>query len=397
MIKRLLPCLLLLAFILPSKFAKAQNAVNSIEVSPIYGLKMFTADSTLKGSTWGVQVVYHINMANNKADWVKMLNIRTVDLAFSFRDYQNVYLSGQPTTSIGFLGNYYGAVARVGIELAHAGKTEFLLTPGFGFGYAGQSYYTNDNPLVGSHINFTAQVGLKVLTPLSLSTRLVAGVDVYHYSNAAFKLPNYGVNSINATIGIDQDINTPAPQTAKKVTTGYKKGTFEVGVDIGRRGLVQDGGVFIQHPEYKDYQKNATSELYQSGVYLGYNYRLSQVFSVRGGLDGVYYYKTLDTLSDLHHFYATYQELGSSYDRWRVGASIGAEIWLGRFSLPVNYGYYIHYHYFVPTYDHTYEAPNNYWTFGARYALNRWLTLEAKQYLHRTQADFAGFGVIFRL
>jgi hypothetical protein len=392
MIKRLL---VLIAFIISVNFAKAQTTKNSIGISTFTGLKMFTADSVMKGSSWGLEGVYHLNMADNKADWVKMLNIKSVDLSFSYRNYQNVYLAKQPKTTVGFLGDYYGAIAKIGIGIASVGKTELLLNPGFGFGYAAESYYTDDNPLVGSHINFTAQIGLKLATPITKSTRIWVGVDLYHYSNAAFKLPNYGVNSINASFGIDQDISIPASQGSKTPFQHYKKSTFEFGVNIGHRGIVQDGGGL--RGLGLEEQKKKSSKLYKSGIYLGYNYRLNQILSLRSGIDAVYYYTTLDTISEIHHFYATYQELGSSYDRLRLGVSLGAELWLGRFSLPVNYGYYLHFHYFVPTYNHTYEPPNTYWTFGARYYFTSCFAVEAKQYLHRTQADFAGFGVLFKL
>lgn len=396
MIKRLL---VLVIISITVNFAQAQTAKNSIGISAFTGLKMFTADSVMKGTTWGIEGVYHLNMADNKADWVKMLNIRSVDLAFSYRNYQSIYLAKQPTTTVGFLGDYYGAIAKINISLASVGKTELLLNPGFGFGYATETYYTDNNPLVGSHINFTAQIGLKIATPLTSSTRLWAGVDLYHYSNAAFKLPNYGVNSINASFGVDQDISTPATQGSKTPYQHYKKHTFEFGVNIGHRGIVQDGGGLsgAGYADRRAYQKTAPNNLYKSGLYAGYNYRLNPVLSLRAGIDAVYYFTTLDTISDVKHYYATYQELGSSYDRFRVGASLGAELWLGRFSLPVNYGYYLHYHYFVPTQNTKYSTPDTYWTFGARYYFTPAFALEAKQYLHRTQADFAGFGVIVKI
>jgi len=272
-----------------------------------------------------------------------------------------------------------------------------LLNPGFGFGYATESYYTDDNPLVGSHINFTAQIGLKLATPITHSTRLWVGADLYHYSNAAFKLPNYGVNSINASFGIDQDISAPATQGTKNPFKNYKKHSFEFGLNIGHRGIVQEGGGFDQHPEYKALQKDKSSDLYKSGIYLGYNYRLNPVLSLRAGMDAVYYYRTLDDKDGLDHFYATYQELGSSYDKLRYGASLGAELWLGRVSLPVNFGYYLHYKYFRPSYGSAYSPPDTYWTFGARYYFTPNFALEANQYLHRTQADFAGFGFIVKI
>jgi hypothetical protein len=392
MIKRY--SLLFLFLFVELAFAFAQDNKNSIEVSPFTALSAFSAEgNTLGGALYGVEGTYHINMANNKADWVHDLHIRDVGISLSYRDFSHVYLTKKPGSQ-GVLGNYYGAVSRISIVLLKAGKTEFMATPGFGFGYAGETYYTNDNTLVGSHINFTAQIGLKFLTPLSASTRLVGGVDLYHYSNAAFKNPNDGINSINASIGIDHDINVAAPPTAKNLFKHYQKHSFEFGVGIGRRGLVQTGGGLdpVGYPANVAFQKAASSDLYQSGLYLGYNYRLSPVLSLRAGFDAVYYFRTLDTISNVQHYYATYQELGSSYDRFRVGASLGAELWLGKFSVPINFGHYIHYHYFVPTQQTSYSPPDFYWSFGMRYYLTPWLALEAKQYLHRTQADYANFG-----
>lgn len=396
MIKRLLICFTVVLFLFSVNLVRAQTAKNSIEVSGFTGIKAFTADSALKGNTKGIEAAYHLNMLDNKADWVKMLNVQSVDISVSYRDYGDVYMAKRPS-SLGFLGTYYGAIARLDILLASAGKTQLLLDPGFGFGYTTQSYYTNDNPLVGSHINFTAQIGFRLQTPITQSLKLMGGVDVYHYSNAAFKLPNYGVNSINASLGIAQDLDQPAAKTSANPFQHYKEHSFEFGLDLGRRGLVQDGGGFDQHPDYKAIQKDATSKLYQSGIYLGYNYRLNPVLSLRAGVDGVYYFKTLDSTDGINHYYATYQELGSSYDKLRVGTSLGAELWLGRFSLPVNYGYYIHYKYFKPSYGSSYSPPDTYWTFGARYYFTPGFAIEAKQYLHRTQADFVGFGFVVKI
>jgi hypothetical protein len=201
-------------------------------------------------------------------------------------------------------------------------------------------------------------------------------------------LPNYGVNSINANIGISEGINVQATQSAKTAFANNRKNVFEFGLNIGRRGLVQDGGGLKGIGVMA--QKSAISQLYQSGLYVGYGFKISPILSLRAGFDAVYYYKKFD----IQAFYATYQELGSSYDRWRLGGSLGAEIWMGRFSLPINYGYYLHFHSFSPTNNHTYTPSNTYWTFGARYFFNPCFALEAKQYLHRTQADFVGWTVV---
>src|SRR5476651_2762773 len=74
--------------------ATAQDSKNSLEVSPFTGLQIFTAEGyKLGGSFYGAEGVYHINMADNKADWVHMLNIRDVSIALSYRDLEHISLT----------------------------------------------------------------------------------------------------------------------------------------------------------------------------------------------------------------------------------------------------------------------------------------------------------------
>jgi hypothetical protein len=376
--------------------ATAQDKQNSIEVSPHYGLQMFAGEGNdLKGSFYGAEAVYHLNMANNNADWVRMFHVKSINFALSYRKLDDAYLVKQPG-STGILGNVVGATSRLDISLFNIGATDIRFTPGFGFAWATQTYYTDDNPVIGSHINFTAQAGLKVVTPLSNSTRLLAGVDIYHYSNAAVKLPNDGVNTMQASIGIDHDIDQAGPATAKTNDTyhTYAKHSFEFGANIGRRGLFQTNAGLT--PADIAYQKTATSKLYKSGLYAGYTYRLSSLIGLKLGLDAVYYYTTLDTVQDVHHFYATFQELASSYDSWRVGASIGGDIYLGRVVFDANYGEYLHFHSYEGLKGFHPNPPNWYWDFGGKYFITPSFAIEAKQYLHRTEADFVGIGFLYR-
>jgi hypothetical protein len=358
----------------------AQDDKNSIEVSPFMGISMFSIDPyKMKGEFYGGEALYHLNMARNKADWVQKLKVKNITFAASYQYLDKVYFTRQPGSE-GIIGNTFGISSRLGIELTQFGKTSLMFYPGFGFAYATESYYTNGNPLIGSAINFSITAGLKFSTPLGTNNRLTYGLDIYHYSNAAVRLPNDGVNSFNLLFGIDHDINTPGPQTSKGSTTSYNQNAFEFGVNIGKRGLVQSGaGLTGQGAED---QKTATSHLVNSGFYAGYNYRVSPVFSLKANTDAVLYATTFD----YNNFYRTFQERGSSFDRWRVGAGLGFDVWLGKVAFEANYGHYIHYASYYP--EHWY------WTFGGKLYLNQWLAIEAKQYLHGTEANFAGFGFL---
>ncbi|WP_295655546.1 acyloxyacyl hydrolase [uncultured Mucilaginibacter sp.] len=377
--------------------ARAQDKQNSIEFSPVYGLQMFSGEgNTLKGQFYGVEATYHLNMANNEAPWVRMFRVKRISFAASYRQLDGAYLVKQPG-STGILGNVFGLTSRLDISLFNIGATDVRVTPGFGFAYATQDYYTDNNPLIGSHINFTAQAGLKVVTPVSKTTRLLAGIDIYHYSNAAVKLPNDGVNVLNASIGIDHDIDKAGPgtsQTNEKYKT-FAKHSFEFGANIGRRGLFQTNqGI---SPAESQYQRTATSHLYKSGFYAGYTYRFNSLFGFKLGADAIYYYTTLDTIQTINHFYATFQELASSYDRWTVGISAGPDIYLGRVVFDINYGQYLHFNAYQGLKGFHPDPPNWYWDFGGKYFITPSFALEAKQYLHRTEADYVGIGILYRV
>ena len=361
---------------------------NSISVTGFYGLKIFSAEKNyMAGNYWGTEVAYNLNLKNNLSDWVKMLNAKNLSFAFSYFNLDNVYLTQKAGTK-GFLGDDYSLFSRLELSIIQFDKVDFLLTPGFGLTYATKTYRTNYNPLIGSHINLGAQIGLKLETPVSASTKIQLGLNFFHYSNAAFKLPNDGVNTINSSIGIISDIGykeTPHKTLAFNIDN---KSAFEFGLGLGHRGLLQ----IVQQklsPADSIKQEYAVSHLNNAGFYAGYNYRLNSLLSIKAATDVVYYFVTYNAVNYLSKI-STSQELGTSYDKFSVGTSLGGDIWLGRFVFEADYGYYLHLKYGqTPIYT--------YWNFGAKYYLTNWLALEAKEYLHGTEAHYANFGLLFHV
>ena len=358
---------------------------NSISFTGFEGLKIFSAEKNyMNGNFWSLEAAYNLNMVNNNSDWVKMMGVKDIGFAFSYRNMDNVSLTNRPGTE-GFIGDAYALTSRLDISLLEAGKIDFFLTPGFGFAYVTKSYRTNYNPLIGTHINFAAEIGLKMEAPITNSTKLRAGVHLFHFSNAAFKLPNDGVNTINATLGVIQDINLVEKPRKTYAYNFDDKGAFEFGLGIGHRGLLQIVKQKLS-PADSLKQLSATSHLNNMGFYAGYNYRLNSLLSIKAATDIVYYFTTYDNENKL----ATSQEFGTSYDKFSVGTSLGTDIWLGRTVFEANYGYYFHFAYG--------QTPiHGYWTFGAKYYLTPWIAIEAKQYLHQTEAHYANFGLLFHL
>ncbi|WEK17821.1 MAG: acyloxyacyl hydrolase [Candidatus Pedobacter colombiensis] len=368
----------------------AQNNQNSISIKAIQGITIFTSDYQLKGNFYGGEIAYRLNMANNDVGWIKTLNVKDVAITAAWLNTQGIS-SDQISNPKRLIGSTYAALTIVDFGIFNVGKTAFIFSPGIGFSYTTQTYYTNNNPLVGSHINLAIQAGLRAETPISPSNKIMLGIDFFHYSNSAFKLPNYGIDNINASLGITQNLHISGPNRKAETFDSDNKQSFEVSIGAGRRGFIQAGNYInpqtgnpIPLPDSAA-QKSATSDLYLLGMYAGYAYRLNSIFSIKLGTDVVYYFKPFS----YNDFYRTYQESGTSFDHLALGVSLGTDIWLGRMALMFNYGYYLHYKTVDPT--------HYYWVLGGKYYLTNWMALNAKIYIHGFEAHYANFGFVFNI
>ena len=241
-----------------------------------------------------------------------------------------------------------------------------IFTPGLGIVYSTESYFENKNPLVGSHLNIALQAGAKVFFAITPSTGIQAGIDLFHYSNGGVRVPNNGINSLNISLGIVQNINKTSVKIAEQPFQNDYKNSFEFGGIAGMRGAFQ-----------------SKNELYRATIYAGYAYRLNPVLSLKGGLDAGYYFTVYNPKNNL----ATFEGYGTSYDRWSVGASLGADLWLGRLAVMGSYGYYL--------YFNSYYHNKTYWTPGLKYNVLPWMVIQVKSYIHNHQADFLGVGLLF--
>lgn len=351
--------------VLPPVLIHAQEvSSNSIEFSPQASVAVFTANQKLTGTVFGGELLYHINTERNQTEWMRSMGLKSIDVVFNYKNMSQVKLVSDPKE--GVFGDSFALLGGLNISLLKLNKTEILFSPAFGLGYAAKTFFTNGNPLIGSHINFTSRAGLKLTTPLSASTRLAAGIDVLHYSNAAFRVPNNGMNSANISLGIIQNIGKPITDSSAASNFSHKKHSFDIGANMGRRGVYQ-----------------SKEGYFRTGLYAGYNYRLNTIIGLSSGIDAVYYHSVFNP----DDFNRTYQSFATSYDHWRVGAAIGPDIWMGRLALMVKYGYYLHYN--------SYRDNHTYWTAGMKYSVLDWAAIQAKIYIHKTEADYAGLGLIF--
>ncbi len=283
---------------------------NSIEFSPQASVGVFTAQHKLTGTAYGGEILYHFNTQENTSPWMQGLNLKSIDLVFNYKNMSDIKIQSDPKP--GTFGNSYALLAGLNISLLKFRQTELLLSPAFGLGYLGETYFTNTNPLIGSHINFGSRISLKATASISPSTQLAAGVDVLHYSNAAFRVPNNGINSSSISLSIIQQLKVDAIIVKKDSLRrqSYKKHSVDLGINIGRRGVYQ-----------------SKEGRFRTGLYAGYNYRLGPILGLSSGIDAVYYHSVYDPNDNA----GTYQSFATSYDHWRLGSSFGTGSLDGKF------------------------------------------------------------------
>lgn len=343
-----------------------QDTRNNIEFAPQVSLGVFTAQNKLTGTAYGGEVIYHMNTTANPRPWMKMLNLKSLDLVFNYKNMSDIVMVSDPRPDR--FGDSYALIGALNFSLLKVRNTELCVTPGLGLGYLGETWFTNENVLVGSHLNFSSRIGLKLITKIGASTRLSAGLDILHFSNGGTRVPNNGMNVSSVSLGLVQSLKTNAiADTASwRKPVNYKKHSIDIGVNIGRRGVYR-----------------SKEGLYKTGLYAGYNYRMNTVLGFGAGVDAVYYHTVYDPLRNEQ----TFQSKASSFDRWRIGLAVGPDLWMGRLGLMVKYGYYLHYNSLMDN--------KTYWTPGLKYYALDWAAVQAKIYIHQTEADFVGFGFIF--
>ena len=347
--------------------ASAQNNFNSLELNLQKSIGLFSADNhKLQGEAYGGEISYHINTIRSRSAWIQDLGVKSVDFIFNYKNMDQINRVLVPIK--GEYGDSYALLGGITLPLLHVGKASLDFAPAFGLLYASETWFTNQNPLLGSKLNFAARAALKLNVPVAEKTALTASLDILHYSNGGFRVPNNGMNLANLGIGVKQYLNFKSGNESKStdVDNSYAKHSFDFGVGVGRRGVYKS----------KDF-------LYRTGLYLGYNYRFASYMAIGTGVDAVYYH----TLYDVNRNAETYQSNATSLARWRVGAAVGPDFWMGDLAIMAKYGYYIYYDSLKPI--------KTYWTAGAKYKLNNWLALQGKIYIHQTEADYIGFGLMF--
>lgn len=364
--------LLIICLIFCSLTSLAQIAPpnHSFMVKPIFGTHAYSDQGHLfQDKIYGLDVAYLKEFGQTDTKWINIAKARSFGLGILYRDLNN--LKGISDTSANSFGQLYGLNAQIDFQLLRIGKARLIFTPSVGLAYASKNFFTNNkNRFLGSHLNETIKADIGIELPISKHTDFLFGVGTLHVSNGGAVIPNGGLNTVHIYAGLKLNNTQEQPKQEEQTNTTLHRSSIELSFGLGKRGVFEE--------------KN--KKLYKSGLYAGYNYYLNDVFSLKAGIDAVYYYDIYDS----NNHVKTFQYYATSYDRWRLGASAGVDANVWRLTFTAQLGKYIHY-------NSLYKNATWYWAFGPTINITPHIGVQAKTYMHFFQADYINYGLVFRL
>jgi len=198
--------LLLFTIILSSYFCFSQNKNtlhSNFQADLFYGLLIehdTSLDEAIQGNPYGFSLSYNkINPSNSKFN--QLYN-------FPERGYSFLYENFNST----ILGEVYSGFRHYTYNLTPSNKNQLKLTTAFGLAYATNPYdaiENNQNFALGSHFLLAAFFKLQYIQFFKNKRLSInSAVSIIHFSNASFKNPNLGINTIALNVGVNYKLNT---------------------------------------------------------------------------------------------------------------------------------------------------------------------------------------------
>jgi len=315
----------------------------------------------LQGASVGVSKILN----PNHAEWIDKLHAKRWNWSFLYTDMDGI----QQHFSY---GKSYSLATGLDFEILKYRLFSLYLSPKSGITYVTETVSTNsDTYIFGSHINFLFGFGLSAEYRLTENWSVDPYFQILHMSNGGLKLPNAGVNALVYGLTLHKkiaNVKNTEPENATPSSEQMKTNGLELAAGIGWRG------------KYK-----SDSHFFRSGFYLGYSRYFNSYFALRSGVDVVYYGQVFNP--EVYDDSIPYW--GKSYDHFRAGLSVGAEVKFGKLALNANAGRYVYM-----------KSPYHqklYWNAAFRYYFVPTFGIQAGLNAHKFQADFLNFGIFCRL
>lgn len=277
--------------------------------------------TAIQGNPFGFIAGYSITNTSNK-EWTKYYNYP--DFGFSIL-YQN--------TNSDILGEMYGAYVHYTFYLNDRNATnKFQFRTAFGLGYITNPYHKINNPF-----NYSLSTKLAGSAYFKLNYQrnflkgklgLQSGISIIHFSNAAFKNHNLGLNTLAFNLGVNYNFNNEPYQFEKKESTPKEMGNekysliFRTGVNESK---IADSG---QYPFYVVTFQVAKKVNYKTTLTTGADYFKADFLNNYLQLEKELETGSIDT---------------TQYKTDRIGVFIGHELYINHFSMISQIGYNVYY------------------------------------------------------
>jgi hypothetical protein len=272
------------------------------------------------------------------------------------------------------MGMGYGLNWYILVPIVNSPKFRLNTSWGYGFGYLTKKFdpMTNyRNNAIGSNLNLFAAI--KLISEINLNKNLstTLGASFHHWSNAAFKYPNLGLNLPNVNIGFKYEIRDERqyPKLSKqeqKALFPPEKNEISVIANVG----------------FKAYNIDDNSTYMAYTLEMNYARLWSAKWKVTAGVDLFYNtaYKREIEISD--------DPSVSGNTAFQTGLNAAYHQTFGGFSILLGMGAYV--------FDQTLQNELFYHRFGTRFAINQRIVISTVLHTHWARADHFKIGVGYK-
>ena len=318
----------------------------------------------LEAPTYGYDVNLYLFTERSDMNWSRAYNSPRIGITLSYLDL------GKPEVT----GKVFGLLPFIEFRLLHQKKQELNFRMGAGLGYLTKKWDLATNRLnnaIGTHVNGNMRLHFLYHRQIGPHWELTAVAGITHYSNGNFRLPNLGVNSVEAGIGIGYNLNgIPNREGIYTPDSTARRQRSEIRFSFGTK---------------------ETSLIYPKRVFafdLGLRHYLFNWEKLRlcGGLDFFYDpgYVYRDNPNDV-------QGGPNMRNSMEMALCGGGELWLGKFSFIGEGGIYLY------TPDMSYYKGPIYQRVGFRYKINpEWSCLTTLK-AHFARADYFEWGIAYTI
>jgi hypothetical protein len=263
------------------------------------------------------------------------------------------------------------------IPLISGKHLEWTLRIGYGLGYLSRKYertpvWDTLNNAIGSHINNFSIFSTDIRYHVNQHWDVQTGLQFYHTSNAAVEVPNLGVNTYGAHVGVRYSPVTSKPIFLRKNLprlTNRWLVQSRLGIAFNQSGSY--GGPIYRSYLYSLYASKRW--ISKNKLFFGVDYSFHEK---------VYYFLKIN---EIHP--------GDEYENsWKGAVFVGNEFLLGRLGILTQVGYYVHKDYL--TNSQIYEKLGlNYYLLQHEQGVLKELCFSTILKVHTSVAELVEFGV----